>query len=511
MDNSTRQTMPEKIDLFEMMGSFFRTLRGLLLPVLLLPVAAAVLMGVRSYRSYTPVYQAQAVLVTSYASSPSNGLDIPDIGSYYTSSVSNRQVISTFPSILSTDAMQQQLLQRLGVSSLNGSVSVSSIANSNLFTMKAVSTDPQSAYDILNAVIEIYPSMAGRVVGNISIEVVDEPVLPTEPINRPSWRSAAVKGYLLALIVLLAGVLALSQLRQTVHSPDQIKRFSGMTCMGHVPLVPAKKRASGKAAAQPLLLPGRTVPAQYQESIRTVRTRLLHQAHKGQMQVLMVTSTAPGEGKSTVAANLALSLAQAGQRVILIDGDLRAQTLRDLLGLKGQAPGLAELLRSGSPRPAAALRAVPGTTLQVICGSRPAADIARVLHTQRIQRLLNSLRPMADFVLVDTPPSGLLSDASAFVPAVDGVLYVVREDAVSRRQLTDSLQLLADAGANVCGYVFNGASESAGQYGYGRYSYGYGYGRYGYGYGRGGYGSYAYAQYGQQDDALPAGTEAENG
>ena len=152
-----------------------------------------------------------------------------------------------------------------------------------------------------------------------------------------------------------------------------------------------------------------------------------------------------------------------------------------------------ELLRAPDRDPAAVVHSLPGTTLKLISGSRKVSAPASLLHYHRLEEIFAPLKEQAQYLVIDTPPIGLLSDAAPFISLSDGVVYVIREDAVSKGQITTSLQQLADNNANILGYVFNASSQSVGQYGYGRQ----GYGKYGYGYGYGKKSNYGgYADYG---------------
>lgn len=483
----------QPIDLFGMLHNFSRLLRRTWVFVVGAAVLCGALLGLRSYSSYSPQYKCEAVLAARYSSSSSGYTDIQGFGSNYSSNASAKQVISTFSSILSTDAMRQQILNELGTETINGTIVPKGIASSNLFTLTVTSSDPQSAYDILTAVIHCYPSVASLVIGNTSIEVVEEPVLPTAPMNAPAWHRQAVKGGILGAGLMVVLIFLLAQTRTTVRTPEEVRRVTSLTCLGIVPAVKLKRRAKSKVANR-ISIQNSNLPTACQEAVRTVRSRVLHRmdAAGTGCKTILVTSTMPGEGKSTVAANLALSLAQAGKRVILVDADLRAQTLRQQFDLEGKAPGLVELLRTGSADPAAVIQSLPGTSLKLIGGTTRVAAPASLLHYHRLEQIFAPLKAEAQYIIIDTPPIGLLSDAAPLIPLSDGVLYVIREDTVSKGQITTSLQQLADNKANLLGYVFNASSQSVGQYGYGRRSYGkYGYG-YGYGYGKkSGYGGYA--------------------
>ena len=191
--------------------------------------------------------------------------------------------------------------------------------------------------------------------------------------------------------------------------------------------------------------------------------------------VLMVTSTLPNEGKSTVATNLALSLAAEGKRVILVDGDLRKQSLKAALDLDAPSDGLVEML-SGSAQNAR-LVTVPGSSLLLLSGDKTDEQPQRLLDCDKMRRLMALLRTKLDYVIIDSPPAGILSDAATIASSVDAALYVVRQDLANAGQIQDSIQALAAGGVDLLGCVLNCTQAGTTRRGYGgRYSgYAYGY------------------------------------
>lgn len=485
ISEARRQDQPEPIDLIPFLRNFWRLLRRLLVPVTVITVLAGAVAGFRAYRSYSPRYQAQAVLSATYVGNRTSGVDITNFNTYYSSTTSTKQLISTFSSILSTDAMREQLQKELGTSVVNGSVQASNIANSNLFTLTVTSSDPQDAYDVLMAVVHCYPTVAQQVVGNTEIEIIDEPTVPAAPANSPAWHSAALKGALLVLLIQLCLIAALGQMQKLIHGPEEVRRFTNLPCLGNLPVTSVKKRSAGKGKGKSkktsagISILGDGTPSGYTEAVHTVRTRLMRQTGDGSGKAILVTSTLPGEGKSTVAANLALALAQTGSRVILVDADLRVQTLYEFFDQRAGGHGLAELLRSENAVLQESLQPVQGSSMKLISSSRHVNNPASLLRGARIQRVMKELREQADYVVVDTPPIGTLSDATAFLPYVDGVVYVIRSECVTGTQVANGIQAVSDSGTPLYGYVFNCVPASGSQYGYGRYGYRkYGYGSY---------------------------------
>ena len=219
--------------------------------------------------------------------------------------------------------------------------------------------------------------------------------------------------------------------------------------------------------------------------MRLIRTRLERQMEG--KQVLMVTSSISGEGKSTVAANLAIAMARKGKQVVLVDCDLRNPTVSKIFDLKEQYPGLVSILR-GKSRLEDSL--VPVTDhgnpigLTLLPGGEREPRLVEILSSENMEKVIKTLRGMADVVILDTPPSAMLVDAMMLVRHVDAIAYVVMSDFARRRYIFQGVEELNNTGAPIVGCILNGGHTRGGRYGYyGYYSYRgkYGYGSYGYG------------------------------
>jgi capsular exopolysaccharide synthesis family protein len=242
-----------------------------------------------------------------------------------------------------------------------------------------------------------------------------------------------------------------------------VRRTLGLPVVGHIPYFkPAKKARRVSAERGPALDPmlcAHHHPASAEaEAYRGVRTALFFSAAAAQRKVIQVTSAASGDGKSLLAANLAVSAAQSGKRVLLIDADLRKPRQHQLFGLAG-GPGLAAVL-AGTTAWYQAIQpsAVAGLSL-LPSGPRP-ANPAELLTAPRFAELLQSLREAYDLVLVDTPALLAVTDPSVVAPRVDGVLLNVRADGNGPLPSERARELLADLEAPVIGVVVNGMDHS---------------------------------------------------
>lgn len=457
---------PEPIDLTALLGELWRIFTRMFWVPLVLAVLAGGLLWLRSWRSYTPMYRSEATFTVQLLS---NQYDITGVDSYYDKAAAE-QLANTFPYLLSSDLMQQLLQRELGVTWLNGSITAQSVANTNLFSVQVSSTSAQDAYDILNGVIAVYPQVANYVVGSTELTVLVPPAVASQPYNAFQPARTVFKGAVLGFGVGVLLLLALAMASKTIRTREDMKKWMNVPCLGTLPTVSFKRR-TGAAGNAVSILNERTGSA-FQESVRSLRIRFLREAERQGSKVFLVSSTVPGEGKTTVAVNLALTLGQNGARVILVDMDLRKPSVKKALGLTAPSAGVPELLRNGDGSLQKALVELEGTRVRVLAGDKAVDNPRRQLESRRLSGLIKALREEADYVVIDTPPNGLLGDSTALAGLADGILYVVRAGKAQVSHIMDSIQLLSSSRTPLMGCVLNGVKESGG-YGYG---YGYGYG-----------------------------------
>lgn len=469
------------IDISELLSRFFRELKKLWLPAIIVTAAFAALFALRAKMNYTPMYQSRAMFTVSSGYSSDDILSY----SYYYDNEAAKQLAAAFPYMLGTDVMNELVKNELGVSYINGSIRAEAVADTNLFILTVTSSDPQDAYDILEAVIASYPRVALYMVDYSQVIMKSEPTVPTAPYNSFSWKGSAVKGGMLGLGLSCLAALVLAMMRKTIFSAADLKASANVPILASVARTSAKKRRSGKGI---ISLTHAGVDPDFVEAMRGLRIKLLRAMTEPGAQVILVTSTLPGEGKTTISANLALSLASSGLRTVLIDTDLRKQDTKAAVGVNDTRPGLPEYMTDSNIKVASMLSPVPGSSLEVICST--AAKRRPPMNAHKLEQLIEWLRPDYDYIVLDTPPCGIISDAKFICRCADAIVYVVRHDYASRNQIVDSMQELADQKAKLTGCVLNDtpAVSHSKRYGYGQYGYGkYGYGKTGYkkyGYGR---------------------------
>lgn len=455
----------EKIDIISLAGDFLYGLKKLWLLILVLTLAGAGISYFRTSYTYTP-----------YVASATMSVTAP--GGQYIGAQTASQMAEVFPYILTSGVLEDVVAREMGMDSVPGSISATAEEGTNLLTMSVTSDDPQMAYDILHTVIDCYPEVAEFVLGNTSLTILDETGVPSdtqkEVVVRGSYRRGAVMGAGAGLVILCLYIL----LKKTVKSKDKLKSQINLPDMGSLPYIRNKKRKKKPEQNKVSLINART-PASYQEAMRRLRIRVLKEVEENQTKTIMVTSSIPGEGKTTVAVNLAISLVRQGKKVVLVDCDLRNPSIADFLGITEQRPGIDSVLhKKAAVTDVLTEIDVNGENkLTLLLGEEEEKTDISLLGSKRMEGLIAELKNMADVVILDTAPAQLLADAALMARFVDAALYVIRYDYTKMYKIREGIQALAMSKIKMLGYVFNCDRNSGdGKYGYG---YGYGYRRYG--------------------------------
>ena len=296
--------------------------------------------------------------------------------------------------------------------------------------------------------------------GDVLLEAVP-PGTPTSP-NLPLNVGLAL---FLGLFIGLVAAFVRERMNDRLRGRGDLEETIGSPVMTQIPAVPAWRNR-----ADPHLVTIETPKSAAAEAYRTLRTSVLVTAAQQGIKTLMVVSAVAGEGKTTTASNLAVVLAQADKRVVLISADLRRPRLHEYFGLPPSDRGLSEVL-SGSRRPWEALRSGKVENLWIMSSGKISEQPTELLQSESMRELLMDQREVVDFILIDCPPVLAVADALVLVPMVDGVLYVADAQTTPRGAVLQARAQLDQVGARIVGAVLNDVEGAAGYSYYGSYTY----------------------------------------
>lgn len=443
-------------------------------------VALAVLLGgVQFYRSYTrfvPKYNVSATFTVHTENQVLTGDNGIAAYSFYYDRETADQLATVFPHIISNQILRTQVCNDLGVESMPASVSAKCVQGTNMVTLTATGTDPQITYDTLLSVIENYPELADYIIGRTKIVMINEPFVPEKPSNEGAWISSVLRAVLIGAALGLAWIVVYAFMRKTVRTKDDIRTVFNQHCIAVLPHVMFKKYR--REIDRSILITNPLVGNDFLESLRLMRGSLQGLLADGKKTV-MVTSTAPAEGKTVVAANLASIFAKEEKKVLLIDADLRDSGLKELLG-NANVPKT-EKEKNIFYR----VDTIDSLGFDLLTFNKQINNARKIVRSEDVKRRLDELKAEYDFVFFDTPPCGIISDAAMIAQSVDAIVYVIREDAVMQKTIRAGIGSMLDTDAQFLGCILNGTTIGfGGYYRYGGYysNYRYGYSsKYGYG------------------------------
>lgn len=385
-----------------------------------------------------------------------------------------RQAVTSYVGVVPTALVLSPVIGALDldetVHDLAGRVTASAAPNSQLITITVTDADPNRAAQIANAVATSFADAVSdeleRPVGvdstsRVRVETVASARVPLAP-SAPNLPLNVTLGLLLGLAVGIGGAALRTALDTRVHTAADVEAATGAPLLGGIAYDP-------DAAERPLIV--HAAPRDPRaEAFRRLRTNLQFFATDAQPPVFVVTSAAPAEGKSTTTANTALTLAETGARVALIDADLRKPRVAEIFGIEG-AVGLSDVL-AGRVRLSDVIQPWGTGKLFLLPAGTIPPNAAELLGSAAMGRLLDELSSAFDYVLIDAPPLLAVTDAAVLARRTTGAILVAAAGSSRIPQLENAIKSLTNADARLLGAVITKVpTRGADSYGYGHYAY----------------------------------------
>jgi len=415
-----------------------------------LVIIACVGGAVAATKFTTPTYQATSRLIVSGSSAVG--------ASDQTASQVAAQRATEFAQIISTTPAVQAALKeaeaKAGPFEPSGYPSVSASADGTdpFVTVDVTDTDPRQAQAVANAFPIVLPSVLRQLEQPATtpheIDMLEAAGLPTKPAS-PNPRENLIIGLALGLVLGVAAAFVVEALDRRLKDSADVEAASGLTTLGVVPFemrrvpIPAKTHPSSARA----------------EAYRQVRTNLAFASEKGPPKSIVITSSGPSEGKTSLAMNLAITSARTGQRVALVDADLRRPMVHTFLHTP-EHKGLVDVL-AGTTELSDALQPSEAGPMDVLVAGPVPTNPSELLGSETMLKTIRQLENSYDIVFIDSPPVLPVADALLIGVHVDAVVVVARLGQTTRDRVRRTTTALAQVKANVAGVVPNGAIERA--------------------------------------------------
>lgn len=479
-------TILDNLDLYSMFRDALKNLWVIILGAL----AAAMIVNMSVRADFQRTYSTTATFVVT--SKTSSNMAYSNLSAAST-------MANSFKNLLNSNLLKKKVCKDLGLASFNATTTANVIKGTNLMTLKVTADTPRNTYRIIRSVMSNMSWLTQYVSTDMIMEVLQDPPVPTGADASFTAAKQSLKAFLLAGAGLTLVFMYLSYRKETIKGEKDLETKLDARCIGML-YYDSPYNSFGdflKNKKDKHLVTDVTAPFELVERYKKIAANISGEAHKNDAKTILVTSVREHEGKSTVSANLALSLVKQSYKVLLIDGDMRRPSLNSLFlepGEKLQST-LGDLLM-GKATMGDALRTDKGSGLHLLLNNHNYVNSTDIVSSEYMAKLLDVVKKYFDFIIVDSPPMSLMADAEVFADLCDMSVLVVNYDMVLAQDLNDAIDSLRDCRGSFAGCILNmvrtlpGSRRVIGGYG--------GYGRYG-SYGRyGRYGKYgSYGRYGE--------------
>ncbi|MCQ2507302.1 MAG: polysaccharide biosynthesis tyrosine autokinase [Dorea sp.] len=440
--------------------------------ILLGAVAIALLAAVITSYRYQPEYTSTATFVVNNKESNNNYMNL---------TAANKMALM-MEKILGSTLMEKEICEVLGIEreAFDADISANVIGGTNLLELSVTANNPKEAIDIIQTVMDNYKDVELFTISGAAMDILQPPLIPHDPDNPLNLNKVIRDAFLLGALlwIFLFGIC--SYLLNTIKQESDVEKKLDCRSLGAIPFEKKNKTITaiiGKKNKKALLVDDPMKGFNFVESYKKLASKIEYTLSRKNMKSIVVTSVSENEGKSTVAANIAISLAGQGNTVVLIDGDIRRPSQFLVFGMKPEEDQeIGEYLLGNTDMNNILLK-TNRKDLFFIGGKGCYSSSTEMLHTERLPLLMKRLEQIADYIVIDTPPAGLIGDSQVFAHYADAVVLVVKQNMVLAEDINDAIDDFRDSNNTVLGVVLNHvrSSKTLKVTGYGTYGH---YGKY---------------------------------
>lgn len=433
-----------------------------IIPILLGAIAGAALFFAFAWFFITPLYKASVTLYVNNSSSGENTRYITQSDLY-----ASTQLVDTYAAIILSDSILENVKEETGldmdIDTLAEMLEIEAVNDTEVFTVSVRYFLPETAAAIVDSIARIAPKQIADIVKGSSVTVINYARIPSR-IDFPNYIVITLFGFG-AGMCLVAGYLLLRELLNThIQGASDFSRWEYPLIATVPDFLDKTQKSYGysknnrpkKGADSVSCLLSEDTPFAVQEAYKTLRTNVIFSSPDQEKKVILITSSLRGETKSTTSINLAIAFAQNQSKVLLIDCDLRLPAVAKYLGLP-QSPGLTDLMM-GLHTDEHIVQVLENGLHVLPSGTIP-PNPTEMLGSRKMEHLLEQLSERYDYIIMDTPPLGIMPDAIILSKYASDVILVARQDMAEKTELDAVVKKLEMAKAKILGFVFTCAAE----------------------------------------------------
>lgn len=431
--------------------------------ILLFAASLALLTNVVIKGIYHPVYTTNATFaVTNKGYSAVYATDIQ----------TTNETAERFKVVLESNILKNKVAEDLGEEEFTADTKVTLVEETNLIQLTVEDDSALKSYQTMQSIIDNYDEVSGYVFNNTILMELQQPTIPAGPSNTVLAGKYSEYAFVIGIVLAAAYISFFSIVKDTIKNESDAKNKVDAKLLG---VIPHERTGNKKKLKKvPMRINNPILSMSYVESVRLCASRIRSRMDRNHLKRLMVTSVAENEGKSTVAVNLALALSQDGCRVLLVDCDFRKPSVYKILDVPQKRVQNLPVTLNSEKYKDVVLTNLDAGHLKVLLNGQATSDIDEVFSNGKLPYLLTALESDYDYIIIDTPPMGLVSDTETITAVAQASLLVVRQDMVMAKDINDSIDHLNQAEAPVIGFVFNDMKSVLPErlnYGYGGHNY----------------------------------------
>lgn len=415
--------------------------------IVMISLTMALLVGIVTSRLYRPSYETQAMIAVY-------GKD------YYNGVVQKAEDTSKlFQEVITSSILQKRVAEVLGLSSLPGTVSCSNVPKTNMIILKVSASNPENAMLVMNGILDNYSIVTEKLLNDMVLQVLEDPKVPISAVQSYNEKKMMMAAFLVSAAGLIMLLCLYYYFRDDIKNEYQVEKKLDTKLFATIyhedrekgiRLQKKKKRKAGLLVTNPVTSFG------YTETFKKMCTRLEYQTQKKEYKSILLTSVQENEGKSTIAANLALTLASVGKKVLLVDLDLRKPAQFKLFEIPygEREPQVGDVLMENA-NINSAVKEIGKSNLLLLAGNRSYRNSTRMLSREITANIVEAMKDGVDYVILDTPPMSMVADAEEVMRYADAGLLVVRQNGAKTKDINDVIDVFKSAGCRLLGCVYN--------------------------------------------------------